>query len=228
MPVRPEQTMAPKPPAYLPVYEELMGHLRLRSCSILELGIWGGDSLQMWRDAFPRATIVGVDLSPPAHDFGPRVTMVTGDQSDADLMEHIRREHAPGGWDVVIDDASHIGQTSARSLQAIYRDHLKPGGVYVIEDWGTAYWPDWHDGGRLAEPLSVDRLDEGTTELDLENYTPVPMPSHDFGMAGLVKRLLDHTMAPNVKAHTPELIDSHLPIEWLRVYEGMVALKKPS
>jgi hypothetical protein len=30
----------------------------------------------MWRDAFPLATIVGVDLAPPDIDLGPRVHIV--------------------------------------------------------------------------------------------------------------------------------------------------------
>jgi SAM-dependent methyltransferase len=226
MPERPELTLAPKPAFLMPVYEELLGHLRRRPVKILELGIWGGDSLQMWRDGFPRARIVGVDLKPPDHDFGPRVTMLTGDQADADLMHRISHEHAPDGWDVIIDDASHLSIPTARSLKALYRDHLKPGGVYIIEDWGTGYWPFWWDGGDLAEPISVERLDHGTEELDFDKRTPIPLPSHDYGMAGLVKRLVDHVIAANIDATSPHLVDSYLPIDSLRVFPFLVALTK--
>ena len=117
-----------KPAAYLPVYEELLGPLLRESFTLLELGVWRGDSLKMWRDAFPLAAIVGLDLDPPELDLGPRVHVIAGDQSDVGLLGLVRAEYAPGGFDVIIDDASHLGSLSARSLKALYRQHLKPGG----------------------------------------------------------------------------------------------------
>jgi hypothetical protein len=207
-------TAIPKPAAYLPVYEELLGHLRRRPVNLLELGILGGASLQMWRDAFPKASIVGVDLELPDVDLGRRVAMVAGDQADAELMERISREHAPGGWDVVIDDASHVGVNSARSFKALYRDHLKPGGVYIIEDWGTGYIPPFPDGAPLGEPLSTERID-------------AEVPSHEAGMVGLVKRLIDHVNGTQIEEVFPELVDSYFEIASVRITPGMVALTKP-
>lgn len=54
-----------KPAAYLPIYEQLLFPLREQPFTLLELGVWSGASLEMWRDSFPRATIVGIDLGPP-------------------------------------------------------------------------------------------------------------------------------------------------------------------
>ena len=96
-----------KPADYLPVYEEVLSGLRNRRFSMLEIGVWKADSLAMWRDAFPRATIVGLDLAPPAVDLGPRVHIVTGDQADAELLHRIAGQYAPGGFELIIDDASH-------------------------------------------------------------------------------------------------------------------------
>lgn len=83
---RPSTDVSVKPPAYLPLYEDLLAPLRDQSFSLLELGVWRGDSLEMWRGAFPRATIVGVDLGPPDIDLGPRVHIITGDQTDGELL----------------------------------------------------------------------------------------------------------------------------------------------
>ena len=126
-----------KPVPYLPIYERLLGPLRRRQFTLLELGVWAGHSLEMWRDAFPRATIIGIDLNPPDLHLGRRVHIVRGDQADAALMKRVRDNHAAKGFDVIVDDASHIGVTTARSLQVLYSDHLRPGGLYCIEDWGT-------------------------------------------------------------------------------------------
>jgi SAM-dependent methyltransferase len=215
-----------KPGVYLPSYEQLLGHLRMRRFTLLELGVWHGDSLVMWRDAFPRATIVGVDLSPPELDLGPRVHIVGGDQTDEALMDRLRREHAPDGFEVIVDDASHMGITSARSLQALYRRHLRPGGTYVIEDWGTGYLPDWHDGGPLTAPVGVAHLDAAPVPMDPEQAAPIPMPSHDIGLVGLIKRLVDHVASTTLGHHQPGAFEDALPIEWMQVRDGLVALRK--
>jgi SAM-dependent methyltransferase len=202
--------------------------LRLRRIRILELGVWKGDSLAMWRDAFPRATIVGVDLHPPQGlDLGPRVTVVAGDQSDGELLGRIRAEHAPDGFDVIVDDASHIGVLTARSLQILFGAHLKPGGLYFIEDWGTGYVASWDDGADPSAVIGAPQLDEVVDEQTPGDETgPVRFPSHDAGMVGLIKRLVDHTASTTLGVHQPERLDDLLPIEWLRVHDGVVILKK--
>lgn len=223
----PERTTADpvvKPLPYLPIYEKLLTPLRDQAFALLELGVWSGDSLEMWRDAFPRATIVGVDLGPPDLQLGPRVHVVRGDQSDADLMRRLRTEYAPAGFDVIVDDASHIGVITARSLQALYAEHLRPGGLYCIEDWGTGYLPDWEDGQRLAAPLDVGSLDAAATA---EGSTRVSMPSHDAGVVGVIKRLIDHTASDSVRLGQPDVVDEVLAVESMTVWDGIVALRKP-
>jgi hypothetical protein len=182
----------------------------------------------MWRDAFPQATIIGVDLTPPDLQLGSRVHIIQGDQTDAALMQRLREDHAPNGFDVIIDDASHFGVTTARSLQALYSRHLSPGGLYCIEDWGTGYMPNWHDGGRLASPLDIEHLDSSTTPMQFDVAAPIPMPSHDIGMVGLVKRLIDHIASDTVRSVQPDAVSDALVIESMTVRNGIVVLRKPS
>lgn len=216
-----------KPAPYLPVYETLLAPLRAETFTLLELGVWGGDSLVMWREAFPHATIVGVDLAPPPMDLGPRVHVVAGDQSDPELLARLRAIHAPSGFAVIIDDASHFGVITARSLQALYTEHLRPGGLYCIEDWGTGYLPDWHDGGRLQAPVSVEGLDSSTANAPVQQAGPVSLPSHDVGVVGLIKRLIDHTASGTLRSAQPDAIGETLAIESMTVWDGIVALRKP-
>jgi SAM-dependent methyltransferase len=214
-----------KPAPYLPIYEELLAPLRNSAFTLLELGVWGGDSLEMWRDSFKRATVVGVDLFPPEVQLGPRVHVIRGDQADATLMQRIRDDYAPGGFDIIIDDGSHIGVTTARSLQALYADHLRPGGLYCIEDWGTGYLPDWQDGGSLQTSLDVMHLD-GVADFEHETADSTEMPSHCLGMVGLVKRLIDHAASGTLSFAQPDAVGETLAIESMRVWDGIVALKK--
>jgi hypothetical protein len=182
----------------------------------------------MWRDAFPRATIIGVDLDPPDAHLGRRVHIIRGDQTDAVLMQRVRETHSPGGFDVIVDDASHLGITTARSLQVLYSEHLRPGGLYCIEDWGTGYLPDWHDGGEIASALDVRHLDSSTTPMQAEIARPIPMPSHDLGMVGVIKRLIDHTARGTVRFAQPDIVGEVLAIESMTVHDGIVVLRKPS
>lgn len=219
---------AVKPPPYLPIYEQLLAPLRRQPFTLLELGVWNGHSLEMWRDAFPRATVIGVDLQPPDMDLGPRVHIVQGDQTDAALMQRVRDQYAPGGFDVIIDDASHIGVLTARSLQILYSQHLRAGGLYCIEDWGTGYLLNWHDGGPMAVTLDVKNLDDATPPMQADVVTPISMPSHDLGLVGVVKRLIDHAASGTVRFAQPELAGETLAIESMSVWDGIVALRKAS
>jgi hypothetical protein len=216
-----------KPVVYLPVYEQLLGDLRRQAFTLLELGVWAGDSLEMWRDGFPRATIIGVDVELRDIHLGDRVHIVRGDQTDAALMRQIRDEFAPGGFDVIVDDASHLGTITARSLQVLYAEHLRPGGLYCIEDWGTGYVADWPDGGRIDARVEVERLDSSTVPMRAEANAPIPMPSHDLGTVGVIKRLIDHTARGTVRAVQPEAIGDALEIESMTVWDGIVVLRKP-
>jgi hypothetical protein len=217
-----------KPPPYLPVYEELLASLRSSSFTLLELGVWTGQSLEMWRDAFPLANIIGVDLTPLDLQLGSRVHIIHGDQTDTELMRRVREDYAPDGFDVVIDDASHFGITTARSLKVLYTEHLRSGGLYCIEDWGTGYLPNWHDGAQLASPLDIEHLDSSTTPIQSDVAYPISMPSHDIGMVGLIKRLIDHAAGDVVRSAQPDAVGDLLAIESMTVWKGIVVIRKPS
>ena len=47
---------------YLRNYEDYFGHLADRDICLLELGVYHGGSLQLWRDYFEQGLIVGLDL----------------------------------------------------------------------------------------------------------------------------------------------------------------------
>ena len=132
---------------YLADFENAFGSMREKPVAMLELGVFHGGSLQTWRDYFAAGPVVGLDLNPvEIPDPSGRIKTYAGSQSDLDLLDRIRRECAPDGFDVIIDDCSHLGSLTAASFWHLYPRHLKAGGIYVIEDWGTGYWDSWPDG----------------------------------------------------------------------------------
>ena len=167
---------------YLRNYERACYHLRDVPIALLEVGVNKGGSLLLWRDYFTRGEIFGVDLYPPAElsDSSGRIRVFQGDQGNAAQMDAIASEASPSGFNIIIDDASHIGTLTAATFQTLFCKHLKPGGFYAIEDWGTGYWESYPDGSR---PAYHDVL-------RFENHGN-QFPSHQSGMVGFVKQLLD-------------------------------------
>ncbi|MGI8835645.1 MAG: hypothetical protein ACR2H4_03285, partial [Pyrinomonadaceae bacterium] len=89
---------------YLRNYEDYFQPLLARDLKLLELGVYKGGSLLLWRDYFPQGLIVGLDLQ-QVHLDDPtgRIRIYQGMQQDTQLLDRIARENAPDGFDVIID-----------------------------------------------------------------------------------------------------------------------------
>jgi 23S rRNA U2552 (ribose-2'-O)-methylase RlmE/FtsJ len=142
------------------IYEPYLAGLRERPLRILELGIERGGSLRMWRDYFPRAQVIGVDVVRDRVQYASeRIEVVIGDQKDPKVLAPIV---AGGPLDLVLDDGSHRAAEQQGSLLHLW-PHVKPGGYYVIEDVHTSYREKyemaWRQPGTTME-LVKDLLDD--------------------------------------------------------------------
>lgn len=201
---------------YLRNYEKHFAPFAERDIRLFELGIKSGGSLRLWRDYFKRGLIVGLDIEPvKIDDPSGRIRTYQGEQQDTALLDRIARETAPTGFDIIIDDCSHIGVLTRVSFWHLFEHHLKPGGLYVIEDWGTGYWANAVDGAhyrphaRAAYGQLAYRLIRACTRVQtnpLVRRLPLAgrllaglkrpllrrqFHSHDIGMVGFVKELVD-------------------------------------
>jgi len=190
---------------YLETYDPVFASYVDKKISLLELGVFRGGSLLLWRDYFPLGKIVGIDIKlPPGFVPGKRVEVYQGSQSDTEFLSRISHAAAPEGFDIIIDDASHIGELTKTSFWHLFNFHLKPGGLYVIEDWGTGYWSDWPDGKSLdLERYAQTKIK--TTRLWLlwlrvagKLGMKFSMRHHANGMVGFVKQLVDEQGASDV------------------------------
>lgn len=181
---------------YMEIYDPIMEPWVEKDNILLELGVHTGGSLLLWRDYFPHSIVVGIDLQLP-QDFipGERIFTFQGSQADTRFLSQVANHMAPQGFDVIIDDASHIGELTKTSFWHLFEHHLKPGGLYVIEDWGTGYWDDWPDGKSFESYTSW--IYRGWLNLLNRFQIPsrlaikIPMRNHSYGMVGLVKSLVD-------------------------------------
>ena len=187
---------------YLERYDPVLEPWADKKIVLLELGVHKGGSLLLWRDYFPLGTIVGIDISLPT-GFQPteRIHLFEGSQADPQFLSRVANEVAPDGFDIIIDDASHIGELTKRAFWHLFDNHLKPGGLYVIEDWGTGYWDDWPDGKSFClEGAFQQSLRRSSFWLKIAGKLrlKIPMRCHSYGMVGFIKQLIDEQGAHDV------------------------------
>ena len=114
---------------------------------ILEIGVSKGGSLEMWNYYFDgKCQIYGFDIDPQCklleNDFD-NVHIIIGNQNcDEDLQRIINTVPA---IDIIIDDGSHMQSHILKSFLNLF-GHIKPGGIYLVEDLHTSYW-SYYEGG---------------------------------------------------------------------------------
>ncbi len=116
---------------YLQWYERFLAPLRDEPVTILEIGVFGGESLRMWRDYFQRGRIVGMDIDPAcAQHAGDRIEIVIGDSGN---LDDLARAVSRGPFDVINDDGGHAPQDQVTAYYTLLPS-VKPGGLYILED----------------------------------------------------------------------------------------------
>ncbi|HEY7002119.1 MAG TPA: class I SAM-dependent methyltransferase [Candidatus Udaeobacter sp.] len=61
---------------------------------------------------------------------------------NGDKLRRIVLDELAGELDLVVDDASHTYQETRASFELLF-PLLNPGGIYVIEDWSWAHYPQY-------------------------------------------------------------------------------------
>jgi hypothetical protein len=121
---------------YFDIYHRHFNPLRQRDrLVILEIGIFSGGSLEMWRDYFgPSVTIYGVDIESACRTYErPGTHVLIGDQADRGFWRRVIANGTLPAPDIVIDDGGHTPEQQRVTLEEIL-PHLRPGGVYLCED----------------------------------------------------------------------------------------------
>jgi SAM-dependent methyltransferase len=199
------------------LYDGYFAELMDQPITLMELGVYTGESLKTFGTYFQKGKIIGIDIEDRQTDFSahPNVTFVQGDQKNPKELANICSRYAPDGIDIIIDDASHLGAWSLISYNSLF-PYLKPGGFYIIEDWATGYWDDWPDGSRFQE----FKLD------DTDGKIAKRIPSHDFGMVGFVKYLVDEVVGDGIRPTSDAPLTRPRKLELMHIRKEMVVLRK--
>ena len=123
---------------YFEAYDRHFQRFRNKKVVILEIGVYQGGSLQMWKNYFgAQAEIYGIDLNPMCKQYEEEnITIFTGSQSDRQFLQKVRSEIPP--VDILIDDGGHTMRQQIITFEELF-GHVKPDGVYLCEDIQTSY-----------------------------------------------------------------------------------------
>jgi hypothetical protein len=128
--------------SYLDVYDQYFHKWRNTRPTFVEVGVYGGGSLEMWTKYFgPSAHIWGIDNDHRAATFDiPGTQVAIGDQGD------------PGFWqqflsivpkiDLFLDDGGHRMNQQITTFECVW-PHISENGIYICEDTHTSYWQEF-------------------------------------------------------------------------------------
>jgi autotransporter strand-loop-strand O-heptosyltransferase len=121
------------------IYPIFLEKWRNESINIFEIGIEYGKSMKIWENYFPFANIWGMDIENTYNS--PRCNVFIGDQSKIEDLRNISNKIPE--CELIVDDGSHVPEHQLKTFNHLFRNVLKPGGVYIIEDIECSYWrPD--------------------------------------------------------------------------------------
>jgi predicted O-methyltransferase YrrM len=160
-----------KSPALVEHYAALVTELRPQR--VFELGISMGGSTVFFTELARPRRLVAIDLR-PREDVIERIERLAADrglsgalrtvgevdQADRPRLAQIIEEEFDGSsLDLVVDDCSHMYEPTRASFNELF-PRLRPGGVYVIEDWAWAHNPldSDHPEGWLPDEVPLTRL----------------------------------------------------------------------
>jgi demethylmacrocin O-methyltransferase len=115
------------------VYKNLLIPYKDKEITMLEIGVWNGGSMLMYEKMLPKAKIYGIDIleRPGCLKNSKVITRVMNQENN--LALGLLAVEA-GGFDVIIDDGCHFTSETRSAFETLWQ-HLKPGGIYIIEDW---------------------------------------------------------------------------------------------
>jgi predicted O-methyltransferase YrrM len=220
----PDRFTLMKPAAHVAAYARVLDEfVRPR---MIELGLAYGGSLAWFALRARPARLVGIEYKPDriahlddfvrARDLGAVVRAYFGvDQADGDrLREIVAAEFGDEPIDLVVDDASHLYGPTLASFETLF-PRVRPGGLYLIEDWAGLHQIAARLGRMLAEAPAqeAERLAARLAER---------IESGDGATTPLSRLVIEFTLAQ--VSETRLIDDLSVNRHWIAVRRGPVPL----
>tara|TARA_Y100001972_G_C7646951_1_gene325164 strand:+ start:1008 stop:1580 length:573 start_codon:yes stop_codon:yes gene_type:complete len=127
--------------SYLPVYDKILKRFKSTAKHVLEIGIYTGGSIKLWKDYFDQAWIIGLDIQDiirlQAIKEDNRIELWTN--QNAYNKSFIEEKFIPKSFDVIIDDGPHTLESQLDFIN-LYVPYLTDTGILIIEDVQDISW----------------------------------------------------------------------------------------
>lgn len=132
---------------YFDIYDQWFKRFKNKPIVVLEIGVFQGGSLKMWRDYFGKeAQIFAIDINPKCKQFETENTKIfIGSQEDRNFLQYVKNQIPK--IDILIDDGGHTMNQQIITFEEMY-GHLNYDGLYLCEDLHTSYWEIYGGGYR--------------------------------------------------------------------------------
>lgn len=178
-----KETFTDKEDSYLHNYDEYFNDIRNQEMNLLEIGINKGGSLLLWAEYFENSSIYGIDANNSISDeYDQYISKTDIGERIFPFLNTFIPEHTVSlrkrkkffsklfnnlSFDIILDDGAHTYTHTKGAFDVLFNDYLNPGGIYIIEDWGTSYFPTWVDGSESG--------DKGVAKIIKELYEEVAL-----------------------------------------------------
>ncbi len=210
-----ERVVLMKSRKLLDLYDDLFDRLSVRN--VVEFGIFEGGSSIYFGACKSLNKYVGIDLRSHSpfvlshlKSLGlsdvVKLYYETSQADNAAIDKIVTNEFGGEPIDMVIDDASHLLGLSRTTFENNF-PKLRPGGIYVLDDWGWAHWigtyqeqmGQWHDQPALSnlvfeitmamasEPQLISKIEIGAGAWLFITRGPGEMPAQDFKLSSIIR-----------------------------------------
>lgn len=130
---------------YFDIYERHFSRFRNKPIVILEIGVFHGGSLQMWKNYFgKKVRIIGVDINPNCTELEEeQIEIHIGSQTDKNFLQNLKSRITK--VDILIDDGGHTMSQQKITYELLF-DHVKDNGIYLCEDTHSSYMLEYGGG----------------------------------------------------------------------------------
>ena len=128
---------------YFDVYEEYFSKFKGTNITFVEIGVFNGGSLKIWKDYFgSKSRIIGIDINQECKKFASDgIEIHIGNQSDPIFWENFFNK--VGNVDIILDDGGHTNLDQIITTVKCV-DKINDGGIMMIEDTHTSYMTEYN------------------------------------------------------------------------------------
>ena len=119
--------------SYIKTYDPIFQQYGDKNINILEIGVYEGQSLALWKKYFTSdSKVYGIDINEDCKQYeNDNVHVLIGNATDKAFIDDVFKDIK---FDIIVDDGSHIADEQIATFNLLFNDYLNEGGVYIIED----------------------------------------------------------------------------------------------